>query len=54
MGNKIVNESSYKQLLGLMELPVFMGCIAGVKGKAKFITGKHDQCLSYFDPHLVQ
>ena len=54
MGNKVVNDSSYDKLLALMELPLFMGCIAGVKGKAKFITGKHDQSLSYFDPHFVQ
>ena len=44
----------FGKLLSLMELPIFMGCIAGVKGKAKFLTGKLNKNVSFLDPHLVQ
>lgn len=37
-----------------MELPIFMGCIGGVPGKARFLSGKHGSKISYLDPHLVQ
>lgn len=54
LGGKQVNEKEFNKLLSLMELPIFMGCIAGVKGKAKFLTGKFNKNVSFFDPHLVQ
>jgi hypothetical protein len=37
-----------------MELPTFSSCLGGVPEKARFITGKYDDQIFYFDPHYVQ
>jgi hypothetical protein len=37
-----------------MELPIFSGCLGGVPTKARFLTGRYGEKLSYLDPHHVE
>ena len=41
-------------MLSLMELPIFSGCIGGIPRKARFLTGKNNDKISYLDPHYVE
>jgi len=37
-----------------MELSIFSGCLGGVPRKARFLTGKCGERISYLDPHHVE
>jgi hypothetical protein len=41
LGEKNVDKVEYENLLKLIELPIFAGCLGNSKAKALFITGKY-------------
>jgi hypothetical protein len=53
LGEKGVSEENYECLLELMGMDMFAGCLGGIANKARFITGRCKQKLSYLDPHYV-
>mgnify|MGYP000938070232 CR=1 FL=1 len=54
LGAARVGKENYSALLELMSLPIFSGCLGGAPDKARFLTGRHAQRISYLDPHYVQ
>jgi hypothetical protein len=37
-----------------MSLPIFNGCLGGLPQKARFLTGRLQDKISYMDPHYVE
>lgn len=54
MGHYKVGKKEQECLLKLMSLPIFNGCMGGVPAKARFLTGRQLDRISYLDPHYVE
>jgi cysteine protease ATG4 len=53
LGGRVIGKQNFNALLELMSLPVFNGCLGGMPEKARFLTGRHEERISYLDPHYV-
>lgn len=53
LGGRTVSKEKFKLLLDLMSLPIFSGCLGGIPEKARFLTGRYEEMISYLDPHYV-
>jgi len=54
LGQEIAREDAYSMLLELMKLPSFSGCLGGTPRKARYLTGRYGNDISYLDPHYVE
>ena len=53
LGSKYIPEPEYQMLLELMVQSSFVGAMGGAPKRARFLTGRNGDKISYLDPHHV-